>query len=381
MPCVASLCRTPARDVPGSGFSKIPVRKLRYGKLVNDPHTQALHSDDAVPDGVDVGPPIHVSSTYARSGQDELVYRRDQHITTRRLEAVLGALEGGEAVVYPSGMAAIASLLRYLSPARVYLPDDVYHGTRKYVTTAPHGWQAVDNLDQLVRGDVAWLETPSNPKGLITDIAAVAEDLGGQEVTVVVDSTFATPILQRPLSLGADYVMHSSTKYIGGHSDAMGGVLVTADPEQAAELNAARIIDGSIPGSLDVWLTLRGVRTLPLRIARQSETAATVAAYLEDRVPRVWYPGLASHPGHDVAARQMSAGGAVVSLELTSQQAAAEATTRFRVFRRATSLGGVESLVEHRISVNPLAPPALLRLSIGLESPEDLINDLTQALA
>ncbi|NNL12953.1 MAG: PLP-dependent transferase [Acidimicrobiia bacterium] len=348
--------------------------------MSGDPFTQALHGDDAIPDAADVGPPIHVASTYDRSEQGELVYRRNQHITTERLEAVLGALEGGEAVVYPSGMAAIASLLRYLNPARIYLPADVYHGTRSYVTAAPRAWQAVEAFDDLGPGDVAWLETPSNPKCLITDVAAVAADLGSRGVTVVVDSTFATPVLQRPLSLGADYVVHSSTKYIGGHSDAMGGVVVTADSNRAAELLEARVIDGTIPGSLDVWLTLRGVRTLPLRIARQSETAASLAEYLDGRGLLVWYPGLGTHPGHQVAARQMSQFGAIVSFELSSYEEAAEAATRFEVFRRATSLGGVESVVEHRASVNPLAPPGLLRLSVGLESPADLIADLDAAL-
>jgi cystathionine gamma-synthase len=341
-----------------------------------DPFTQALHGDAGIVDGADIAPPIHVASTYDRSDQGDLVYRRNHHITTQRLEAVLGALEGGEAVMYPSGMAAIASLLRYLNPARIYLPADVYHGTRSYVTAAPRAWQAVEAFDELAPGDVAWLETPSNPKCLITDIAQVVVDVGSRGVTVVVDSTFATPVLQKPLSLGADYVVHSSTKYIGGHSDAMGGAVVTADPNRAAELLTARVVDGTIPGSLDVWLTLRGVRTLPLRIARQSETAAAIADHLNGRGLPVWYPGLAGHPGHEVAAGQMTSGGAIVSFELPSHEEAADAATRFKVFRRATSLGGVESVVEHRASVNPLAPPGLLRLSVGLEAPEDLITDL-----
>ena len=195
--------------------------------------------------------------------------------------------------MYPSGMAAIASLLRYLNPARIYLPADVYHGTRSYVTAAPRAWQAVEAFDELAPGDVAWLETPSNPKCLITDIAQVVSDVGSRGVTVVVDSTFATPVLQQPLSLGADYAVHSSTKYIGGHSDAMGGVVVAADPNRAAELLTARVVDGTIPGSLDVWLTLRGVRTLPLRIARQSETAAAIA----DHLNRAWAAGVVSGTG------------------------------------------------------------------------------------
>lgn len=345
-----------------------------------DPFTDALHGDAGILDGVDVAPPIHVSSTYDRADQDDLVYRRNQHVTTQRLEAVLSALEGGSAVVYPSGMAAVSSLLRYLRPGRVYLPADVYHGTRAFVTGEQQPWEVAASFDDLEAGDVAWLESPSNPRCLVTDIAAAFAELGPKGVRVVVDSTFATPVLQQPLSLGADYVMHSSTKYIGGHSDAMGGVIVAADANRATELEAARVIDGTIPGSLDVWLTLRGVRTLPLRILHQSGTAAAIADHLEGTVPLVWYPGLASHPDFEVASRQMRTGGAIVSFELDSHEAAAAAATRFTVFRRATSLGGVESVVEHRASVNPLAPPGLLRLSVGLEAVEDLIADVDQAL-
>lgn len=348
--------------------------------MSRNPFTAALHGDDGVEDAVDLAPPIHVASTYDRSGQSGLVYRRNQHVTTQRLEAVLGALEGGTAVVYPSGMAATSSLLRYLRPARVALPADVYHGTRQYATTAPHDWEVVEGHGDLAAGDVAWLETPSNPKCLLTDIGAATAELSARGIVVVVDSTFATPVLQQPLTLGADYVIHSSTKYIGGHSDAMGGVVIAADPNRAIELQAARVIDGTLPGSLDVWLTLRGVRTLPLRIQRQCETAAAIAAHLAGNVPVVWYPGLTSHPGHDIAARQMSAFGAIVSFELDSHEAAAETVLRTEVFRRATSLGGVESLIEHRASVNPLAPPGLIRLSVGLESPDDLIADLDAAL-
>lgn len=349
--------------------------------MTYDPHTIAVHGDAAVEDGHDIAPPIHVSSSYDRSRQDDLVYRRDDHVTTRRLEAVLGALEGGEAVVYPSGMSAIASLLRHLRPSRVSLPPDVYHGTRAYVTEPGHPWEVVRGLDGLTAGDVAWFETPSNPKCLITDIAAVAAEMKGRGVIVAVDSTFATPVLQQPLALGSHYVMHSSTKYLGGHSDAMGGVIVAANAEAADRLREARVRDGSIPGSLDVWLTLRGVRTLPLRVQRQCESAAAITEWLADRVPQVWYPGLSDHPGYDVAARQMRAGGAVVSFELSSAARALETLSRLQLFVRATSLGGVESLVEHRRSVDAAAPQGLLRLSVGLEAPADLIGDLDQALA
>ena len=341
--------------------------------MTQDPHTAAVHGDAGVTDAADIAPPVHVATTYDRTEQQDLGYRRNEHQTTDRLEAVLGALEGGHAVVYPSGMAAAAGVLRYVAPKRVALPDDVYHGTRELV--------AAEYEDgPLGEGDVQWVETPSNPRCLITDIEAAAAEALRQGQVVVVDSTFATPVLQHPLALGADFVMHSATKYIGGHSDAMAGVVVARDEAVAAELRERRARDGSVPGSLDVWLALRGVRTLPLRIERQSATAQAVAEWLAERVPQVWYPGLAGHPGHEIAARQMRAFGAIVSFELEGFDAADAVVRRLELFRMATSLGGVESLAEHRAIVDDRAPEGLVRLSIGLEAPADLITDLEQAL-
>lgn len=347
----------------------------------DDPSTAALHADDAVADGNDVAPPIRVTTTYDRSEQADLEYRRSHHVTTDRLEAVLGALEGGHAVVYPSGMAAVLALLRHVGPQRVALPDDVYHGVRRLVTSeADRGRLGVVSASELRAGDLWWLETPSNPKCLITDIAAACGE-AAPGVVIAVDSTFATPVLQQPLALGADYVMHSTTKFIGGHSDAMGGVITTASGEAAEELRFHRMQDGSVPGSLDVWLTLRGVRTLPLRVARQSASAASIAAWLMGRVAAVWHPSLPDHPGHEVAQSQMAAGGGIVSFEVGDGSHARQVVARMRLFRTATSLGGVESLAEWRRSVNPDAPEGLIRLSVGLEAPEDLIADLEQALA
>lgn len=343
--------------------------------MTDDPFVAAIHGDGDVDDGPDLAPPLHTTTTFDRSSQDELVYGRYHHVTRRRLEAVLGALEGGIAITYPSGMAAISSLLRHLRPDRIALPDDVYYVTRQHVEAeAAHG--AWELGAPLVDSDVVWVETPSNPKCLVTDIAEVA----GGEGTVVVDSTFATPILQRPLDLGADFVVHATTKAINGHSDAMGGVVVTRDGAAAEALLAARDRDGTIPGSLETWLTLRGVRTLPLRAMRQSETASAVAEWLVDRVPTVWYPGLADHPGADVASRQMRGPGGLLSFEMGGYEEAADVVRRLRVFRKATSLGGVESLVEHRREVDDGAPEGLIRLSIGLESAESLVGDLDQAL-
>jgi cystathionine gamma-synthase len=200
-------------------------------------------------------------------------------------------------------------------------------------------------------------------------------------VITVVDATFATPILQSSLELGADFVVHSTTKAISGHSDAMGGVAITTNEAVAGDLAEARAREGYVPGSLETWLTLRGTRTLPLRVTHQSATAAAVARFLETRLDVVHYPGLESHPGHHIAARQMAAFGAMVSFELANREAAAAVVSRLRVFTVATSLGGVESLAEHRVVSDPTAPPGLIRLSIGLEAPSDLVADLEQALS
>ena len=343
-----------------------------------DPYTTAIHGDADVSDAPGLGPPIHVASTYDRSAQDELVYRRDEHQTTSRLEAVISALEGGTAVAYPSGMAATAAVLRHIRPRRVALPEDVYHGTKKYIAT-DRFIEETGRID-LQAGDVLWLETPSNPRCRVADIGAAVAEAADNGVAVIVDSTFATPILQHPIALGANFVIHSTTKFIGGHSDAMGGVVVAATRRDAEELLLARSRDGSIPGSLDIWLTLRGVRTLPLRILRQSETALGVATYLQTVVPVVWYPFLAGHPGEDVARRQMAAGGGVVSFEVEGDERAKAIVAGLRLIRRATSLGGVETSAEHRRSVDPAAPPGLVRVSIGLESAADLIADLDQAI-
>ncbi|MDH3425333.1 MAG: PLP-dependent transferase [Acidimicrobiia bacterium] len=346
-----------------------------------DLHTSAVHGDDEIGDGPDVAPPIRVSTTFDRTDQDDLVYRRYDHSTTRRLEAVMGAMEGGHAVAYASGMAATSALVRRLSPSRIALPADVYGGTKALlVSQAARGEVELVEPAALGSGDLWWTETPSNPKCIVSDIEAISQQAHSNGALVAVDSTFATPVLQNPLALGADYVVHSTTKFIGGHSDAMGGILVSASPEETDELRSRRDLEGAIPGSLDSWLTLRGLRTLPLRVERQSATAQIVAEFLANRVPKVWYPSLADHPGHDVAARQMRAGGGVVSFEAASGAEAVRIRDSLKLFRNATSLGGVESVADLRADHEPDAPPELIRCSIGLEAPEDLVADLEQAL-
>ena len=348
--------------------------------MERDPFTQALHADSELAELPDVAPALRPSTTFEHDPKGR-IYRRMGDETTERLEAVLGALEGGYSVAYPSGMAAVAAVLRYVRPHQISLPDAVYHGVREFVhAEAARGTWKVVAADVLGPGDVRWIETPSNPKCLITDLDDVASDAQRRGLISVADATFATPILQQTLAYGIDFSIHATTKFIAGHSDAMGGVVSTTDAETAAELRQARLTDGAIAGTLETWLTLRGVRTLPLRVARQSETAMAIAEFLSSRVQTVWYPGLETHPGHDVAARQMSASGGVLSFELADQAAAEGMLAKLRVFTDATSLGGVESLADYRLRSDAAAPPGLVRLSIGLESASALIADLEQAL-
>jgi len=345
------------------------------------PDTLVIHADAGVEPTADVAPPIHVSTTFEADNDAGLVYSRMEQPTRRRLEAVLGALEGGHAITYASGQAATTAALLTLRPRRIAIARGGYHGTHGAIgALAPWGLEKVPLEADVGQGDVVWLETPKNPTCDIQDVAAHAARARAMGATLVVDSTFATPILQRPLALGADLVMHSMTKFLSGHSDALGGVLVARDEPLATRLRQARTLSGAVPGALETWLVLRGVRTLALRVRRQAETAERLAAWLEPRVARVWHPSLPSHPGHALARRQMAAGGPILSIELETEEAARWLPRRLTLFRDATSLGGVESLVEWRKKHDPEAPPGLLRLSIGLEDPGDLEADLAQAL-
>lgn len=350
-----------------------------------DVFTTAIHADDQLAELPDVAPALRPSTTFERV-EGGRVYRRDGDETTARLEAVIGAMEHGHSVVYPSGMAAVAAVLHHVQPRRIALPGDVYYGVRSLVESeAARGtWQVVER-DELDAGDVQWIETPSNPKCLITDLAAAVVAARHRRVVTVVDATFATPVLQQPLDHGIDFTVHATTKYIGGHSDAMGGVVSVEDEDVAVALRVARSRSGAVPGTLETWLTLRGIRTLPLRVWRQSAGATRIATALAELVEQVWYPGLSTHPGHEVALRQMRGFGGVLSFELAGADEAAgaaeaaAAVEQLRIFTNATSLGGVESLAEHRLRSDPLAPPGLIRLSVGLEDPEALLADLITA--
>ncbi|HYU34253.1 MAG TPA: aminotransferase class I/II-fold pyridoxal phosphate-dependent enzyme [Thermoanaerobaculia bacterium] len=368
--------------------------------------TLAVHAGHASdPTTGSVAPPLHLSTTYARDLEGVPLgghtYIRESNPTQSQLEAALAPLEGGAAaLVFASGMAAGIALLQTLAPgSHVLLPDDVYYGFRiAGEEFLPH-WGiraesvAMDDLAGLaaaIRPEtrLVWIETPSNPLLKVVDIAAVVRLARQAGALSVVDNTFATPFLQRPVALGVDVVLHSTTKYFGGHSDVQGGALIFARRDALVErLDHLRHITGGVASPFNSWLVLRGMRTLACRMAVQSANALAVARALEEHpeVKRVYYPGLASHPGHEIAARQMSGGfGAMVSFQTAGgKEAALRAVSRARLFIRATSLGGVESLIEHRASSEgptSRTPQDLVRLSIGLEHPEDLIADLDQAL-
>jgi cystathionine gamma-synthase len=358
-----------------------------------------------------VNTPIYASSTFAQDGVGGLrggfEYARTGNPTRAALETALAAVEdGGFGRAFSSGMAAGDCALRaLLRPGdHVVIPDDAYGGTFRLIDKVFTQWGvqhtpvALSDLDA-VRAAVTsstkliWVETPTNPLLSIADIAGIAEIAGEwQSAKVLVDNTFASPALQQPLTLGADVVLHSTTKYIGGHSDVVGGALVTNDEELDAAFAFLQNGAGAVPGPFDAYLTMRGLKTLVLRMQRHSENAAAVAEFLDGHasVDTVLYPGLPSHPGHQVAARQMHGFGGMVSVRMKGGRRAAEALCAdTQVFILAESLGGVESLIEHPGAMTHAStagsqlevPDDLVRLSVGIEDIADLIADLEQALA
>ena len=351
-----------------------------------------------------IATPLQMSTTYERDADGGYArsysYTRPDNPTRHALETCIAALEGGaEAVCFASGSAATHAIFSLLKPGdHVVAPRECYHGTRQQLRDIVSGWGVrVDFVDptRLAELDahlspatrLVWIETPCNPTLQVTDIAAVAARAHARGALLVCDNTFATPIVQRPLELGADLVMHSSTTYFGGHSDVMGGAVVARERSAAAErIRTYQGVAGAVPSPFDCWLIRRSLATLPLRVRAQCANALEIAEYLRGhaRIERVLYPGLADDPGHAVAARQMRGYGAVVSVCVRGGAAEALAVAaRTRIFIRATSLGGVESLIEHRASVegpDTLTPANLLRLSVGIENAQDLIADLEQAL-
>ena len=351
-----------------------------------------------------VTPPIHLATTFRHGPAGERLagyeYQREGNPTNDHLRTAIAALESAEvALTFASGMAAITAVLESLpSGARVLIPEDCYTGLRslcaEYLPERGMRIDAVDMADlDSVRNhctdgiDMIWAETPSNPRMTISDIAALARIAHEADGQLACDNTFASPILQRPLELGADIVMHSTTKYFGGHSDVLGGALAFKRDDTFYQRVAHRLhITGATLAPFNAWLTLRGCRSLPARMAMHCANARRLAEFLESHtdVERVNYPGLPSHPGHETAARQMSDFGGMLSVEIRGGKAAAIAVAgRLKLFTNATSLGGCESLIEHRASIegaNPTSPPNLLRVSVGLEHIDDLVEDFRQAL-
>ncbi|MGI8576193.1 MAG: cystathionine gamma-synthase [Egibacteraceae bacterium] len=370
--------------------------------------TRAIHAgQDPDPSTGAVIVPVYQTSTFAQSevgvhaGWD---YARSGNPTRDALQEVLAALEGAaHGFAFASGLAASDAVLRTLAPGdHVVMANDVYGGTYRQFARVHRPWGLdFDPVDLTERDavDVAWrpttrllwIETPTNPLMTIFDIAALAALAHERGARVVVDNTFATPALQQPLALGADVVVHSTTKYLGGHSDVVGGAVLTNDDELAERVGFLQNAVGGVPGPWDVFLVLRGVKTLPVRMRAHCENARALVDALEQHpaVRHVLYPGLALHPGHEVAARQMSDFGGMISFRMHDPAEAVKACGRFEVFTLAESLGGIESLVEHpgrmthqSVAGSPLeVPDDLVRLSVGIEDPEDLLADLSQALA
>lgn len=368
--------------------------------------TKAIHAGGHADDETGaIAPPIHLSTTFVRSasdGQPEhgYSYIRDHNPTQTRLETALAAIDSAEAALaFSSGMAAASAILQSLPPgSHVLLPEDGYYAVRTIAADffprwgITHDFVSFDGVTT-VRGAIRpntraiWCESPSNPLMGIVPIAAIAKIAHNTGAIMIVDNTFATPALQRPIEHGADVVLHSTTKYLGGHSDVQGGSLAfrTRD-ELFANVEHTRTIIGGVASPFNSWLVLRGIRTLAARIRVHCANARAVAEFLASHaaVEVVHYPGLPADPGHMVAARQMSDFGGMLSFRVKGGREAALAVTgRLQLFTRATSLGGIESLIEHRASSEgpgSRTPQNLLRVSVGLEHPDDLIADLRQAL-
>ena len=370
--------------------------------------TRAIHAgQEPDPTTGAVITPIYQTSTYVQEGVGDhkgFEYGRTDNPTRSSLQAALASLEGGDwALCYASGLAATQNLSYLLNPGdHVILSDDAYGGTYRLFAkiVARYGIEVsqvdLTNLDEIRAAlrpttKFVWVETPTNPYLKIADIAAIAQLTATHQALLVVDNTFASPYLQQPIALGADLVIHSTTKYIGGHSDVVGGAVIGNDPEILDTLKYHQNAAGAVPGPFDCWLTLRGLKTLAVRMDRHCSNAAVVAEFLQsqDAIDRVYYPGLASHPGHDIAARQMRGYSGMISFTVRGgYEAAAAVAASTSVFQLAESLGGIESLIEHPGVMTHASVAGtkgevetnLLRISVGLEHVDDLVGDLRHAL-
>ncbi len=350
-----------------------------------------------------VTPPIILSTTFEREKNGEYPkgynYSRSNNPNREALEKCLAELEYGlYAAAFSSGTAAAMSILQSLQPGdHIIAPDDIYHGT-KHLIKIFKKWDIdstfidmteITNLEKAIQKKtrLIWVETPSNPLLKMVDIKKIADAAKRINAVTVCDNTWATPILQNPLELGIDLVLHATTKYIGGHSDILGGAVISKESKTFDFIKEIQRSGGAVPSPFECWLTLRGVQTLPLRIREQSKNAMLIAEFLNSRkeIEEVHYPGLAAHRGHQVAKAQMKMFGGMLSFQVKgNKNEAVKLAGNVNLFTRATSLGGPESLIEHRASVEgpeTKTPQNLLRLSIGLEHPDDLIDDLVQALS
>jgi cystathionine gamma-synthase len=368
--------------------------------------TKAVHAGRVVDaDTRSVTPPIYLSTTYERDADGGyprgFEYSREGNPNRDMLEKCLAAIEGGkQALAFASGLATLTAIVQGLEPGdHILAPDDVYYGLRRVTGNLFAKWPLsvtyvdITNLEAVraaARSEtrLVWIETPSNPMLKVTDLSALAAFAREINAISICDSTFATPVLQHPLEHGIDMVLHSTTKYINGHSDVMGGALITRHENYLFErVRNAQKYGGGVPSPFDCWLTLRGIESLPYRVRAQAAHALEIATFLAGHpaVERVHYPGLDSHPGHQIAARQMSAFGGMLSFQVRGgAEEAMRAVSRVRIFTRATSLGGPHSLIEHRASIEgpgSTTPQNLIRMSVGLEHPEDLIGDLQLALS
>ena len=373
-----------------------------------DFETRAIHEgQEPDPATGAVTVPIYQTSTYVQDAVGEhkgYDYSRTANPTRTALQLCLASLEGAEhGAAFASGMAAVTTVMHLVNPGeRVVSVNDVYGGVYRlfsqvytpkgyefeYLTAAQISEELPAHLDERTR--IVWLETPTNPLLNIVDIRAAADAAHGAGAIVVVDNTFATPYLQRPLELGADIVLHSTTKYLGGHSDVVGGFVAVNDPTIAERLYFLQKSLGAVPSPFDAWLVLRGLKTLAVRMRRHCENARRIAGFLDQHpaVEQVLYPGLPHHPGHEIARRQMRDFGGMISFLAASEEEAVELVTRTAIWKLAESLGGVESLIEHPARMThastadaPFAAPrSLIRLSVGIESADDLVADLEAAL-
>jgi cystathionine gamma-synthase len=378
--------------------------------MTHDFSTRAVHAgQDFDPTTGAVIPPVYLTTTFVQDGisgfRGGYEYARGGNPTRTALETLLASLEGGDrAFSFASGLAAEDTLLRaILAPGdHVLMGNDVYGGTHRLVSRAFIPWGVSlstvemsdpDAVRAAIRPDatkVVWLETPSNPLMKITDIAAVAELAHAAGAIVVVDNTFASPYLQQPLSLGADVVVHSTTKYLGGHSDVLGGAVVLNHGELAEKVGFLQFGVGAVSGPMDAWLTVRGIKTLPVRMDRHSSNAQTIAERLvgHPKLTRVYYPGLSEHPGHELAAQQMKSFGGMISVQLADATTARRFAEGMELFQLAESLGGVESLVCYPAEMTHASvkgtllevPENVVRLSVGIEGVDDLVGDLLGAL-